>query len=229
MGNKPSSRGSATEIAARLRTEIELGEIRPNDRLPAERELAGRFGISRGTVRKAIEQLASEGMVYTRKGSGTFVSLVASADIRSSFQLARPLELMDARFAFEPHICRLAVLNAVGTDFDKLDELLTGMEQHAENAEEFAELDALFHIKLAESTRNSLLVWIAEQVTLVRGQHQWTRMRDLTLEPKIISVYNAQHRGIVDAIKLREPEVAANAMKDHLETARLSLTRASAT
>ena len=63
----------------------------------------------------------------------------------------------------------------------------------------------------------------------MRGHQQWVRMRRLTLEPEIIANYNRQHRAIVEAIRAREPESAAQRMKDHLETARLSLTRASAT
>ena len=60
-------------------------------------------------------------------------------------------------------------------------------------------------------------------------QPDWVRMRRITLGPGIISQYNRQHRAIVDAIRNREPEAAAERMKEHLETARLSLTRAAAT
>jgi len=62
----------------------------------------------------------------------------------------------------------------------------------------------------------------------VRGQSDWTRMRSLTLNTDIIQQYNAQHRRILNALYSREPEAAASNMKEHLETARLSLTRAAA-
>ena len=93
----------------------------------------------------------------------------------------------------------------------------------------FSKADAEFHRKLVESTRNGLLVWIMGQLNSVRSRDEWTRMRQVTLTPQMIEKYNAQHRRILDAIKSREPELAASEMKDHLETARLSLTRAAST
>ena len=143
--------------------------------------------------------------------------------------MARPLELMDARFALEPHICRLAVLNARRSDFDELELLLRAMESDVDDTTRFAEMDTLFHTKLVETTGNSLLMWIASQINSVRSLSEWTRMRHLTLERNIITRYNLQHRSIVSAIRSREPEKAAHLMKDHLETARLSLTRAAST
>ena len=88
--------------------------------------------------------------------------------------------------------------------------------------------DTEFHRALAESSGNGLLIWVIAQINSVRSQDEWTRMRYLTLDEKIITQYNAQHRQILNAIRTREPERAANMMKDHLETARLSLTRAAA-
>ncbi len=67
------------------------------------------------------------------------------------------------------------------------------------------------------------------QITSVRELDEWRRMRHLTLNEGIITQYNSQHRQILNAIRTREPARAANLMKEHLETARLSLTRAAAT
>ena len=68
-----------------------------------------------------------------------------------------------------------------------------------------------------------------EQIARVRSQADWTRMRILTLDEPTIQTYNVQHRQILNAIRVREAERATSIMKDHLETARLSLTRASET
>ena len=222
------NRMNAVGVFSELRGEIEGGQLRPNDRLPAERELARRFSVSRGTIRRALGELESNGLVDVRPGSGTYVAGNGST-VGPTLENVRPLELIDVRFALEPHICRLAVLNAVKTDFDELEELLTTMETEANDASAFAGHDTMFHAKLAEITGNQLLMWISAQANSVRGHPEWVRMRHLTLEPKIITNYNRQHRSIVEAIRARDPEPAAKRMKDHLETARLSLTRASAT
>lgn len=217
------------ELAAWIRTGIDEGRFRSNERLQTHRMLAERFGVSRGTVRRAIQQLVAEGALRTRTGSGTFVVGAKSGAGSPYIEATRPLELMDARFAFEPHICRLAVLNAIRADFDDLESLLAAMEASESAPGRFAELDGTFHARLVATTGNSLLGWIAEQLEGVRMQPDWVRMRRITLGPGIIAQYNWQHRAIVDAIRNREPEAAAERMKEHLETARLSLTRAAAT
>ena len=94
---------------------------------------------------------------------------------------------------------------------------------------EFSEADAAWHQALAESTGNNLLIGILNQINSVRSLDEWTRMRRLTLNEPTIAKYNAQHRQVLNAIRAREPERAAVLMKEHLETARLSLTRAAAT
>ena len=100
------------------------------------------------------------------------------------------------------------------------------MENSIDDPGAFAEADTAFHRALVNATRNTLLIWLIGQINEVRTFDEWTRMRQLTLDQDIIRSYNVQHRDIVDAIRAREPERAATRMKEHLETARLSLMRA---
>lgn len=224
-----AQRMGAADIAALVRREISKGTLQRHDRLPPERVLSDTYGAARGTVRKALMQLEDEGFVETRPGSGTYVVHEAQTVAAGAIDNATPLELMDARFALEPHICRLAVLHGRRADFDRMEELCTLMETQVDDPTAFSEADTAFHRALADSTRNGLLIWIITQIGSVRGQDDWTRMRRLTLDGQTISTYNAQHRQILNALRTREPERAANIMKEHLETARLSLTRASET
>ena len=110
-----------------------------------------------------------------------------------------------------------------------LEDLLSQMESNLDDPIAFAEADGQFHEALAQATGNSLLVWLVSRVNLVRHQNEWKRMREATLNRQTIIRYNHQHRQIMNAIRAREPERAAMLMKEHLETARLSLTRAAAT
>jgi DNA-binding FadR family transcriptional regulator len=222
-------RPGAAEIAAELRREILAGALRLHDPLPAERRLAAEYGVSRGTVREALGRLEREKLLETRRGSGTYVVHSGPEAASVLFESARPLELIDARFALEPHICRLVVLHGRRHDFELMEELLEVMDRSVEDPDTFSDADADFHARLAEATGNSLLSWMIAQVNLVRGRNEWTRMKHLTLEPRIIEEYNRQHRAIFDAMRGRDAEAASNLMKQHLETARLSLTRAMAT
>jgi len=226
---KRQKRIGSTEIASLLRRDISQGELAARERLAPERELAESYGVARGTVREALNQLSDEGLVEIRPGSGTYITYDPVQSANSVLENARPLELIDARFALEPHLCRLAVLHARQGELDEMESLIETMEMAVRDPVEFSNADTAFHTLLAESAGNSLLIWIVAQINSVRNQEQWSRMRHLTLNEETISQYNNQHRQILNAIRTREPERAAILMKEHLETARLSLTRAAAT
>ncbi len=217
----------AAEIATTLRREIRSGALPLHLRLPAERRMAEAHGVARNTVREALARLAEEGFVDIRPGSGTYVVFQPEEPATSrAIKQASPLELMDARFALEPHICRLCVLHGRHASFDTLDSLCGRMEAALHDPVAFAEADTEFHWTLARATGNGLLSWIIGQINSVRNQDEWTLMRRITLDEAMISKYNAQHRQILDTLRNREAERAASLMTEHLETARLSLTRA---
>ncbi len=225
------TRKSASDVAKSVRRSIEDGDYRRFDRLPPSRQLAEEFGVARNTLRDALLQLEQEGLLETRRGSGTYVTAPArnKNEAPSAVVDATPLELMDARFALEPHICRLIVMNGRREDFQAMEDLCGTMEASNNDPQVFAEADTAFHMSLARATRNNLLIWLIEQINAVRSLDEWTRMRHLTLDDTIIRRYNQQHCDILDALKAREPELAATKMKEHLETARLSLTRVAET
>ncbi len=219
----------AAEIALDMRRAIEQGTYRRFERLPASRQLAETYGVARNTLRDALYQLEREGLLETRPGSGTYVTAQDQSGFPAPVESATPLELIDARFALEPHICRLCVLHGRREDFEIMEDLCVSMEASVDDPIAFAEADTRFHRALASATRNNLLIWLIAQINTVRSLEEWTRMRRLTLDAPIIRQYNLQHREVLNAIRSREPERAAAKMKEHLETARLSLTRAADT
>ena len=219
---------NAAEVVAALRRDISDLKYLPNERLPAERDLSDAFGVARGTLREALRQLEEMAYVERRAGSGTYVTFNDDAPPKVT-ESTRPLELVDARFALEPHICRLAVLHATERDLLKAELLIQKMENWNGDAEVFSEADDAFHFMLAEITRNPLLIWMMQKVADVRNHSQWSQMRSLTLSNAMIDGYNTEHRAILAAIRAREPESAAKAMKDHLGAARDSLMKAAQT
>jgi len=222
-------RNGAPEIVSILRHQIDEGTLEANERLPAERLLANTYKVARGTVRRALNILTIEGYVEIRAGSGTYVKPKKLDYTHSVIENASPLELIDARLALEPHICRLAVLNATQNDFRKADQLLSEMDASVSDPNTFSEADNAFHTLLVETTGNRLLIWIMSQINTVRNQEQWSRMRHLTLNETSIAKYNQQHREILNKLRTREPDRAGELMKKHLETARLSLNRVAST
>jgi len=217
---------NAADIAGVLRRQISSSQYVENDRLPPERLLAEQYGVARGTIREALKQLERSGFVQRRAGSGTYVTYSERDETRSIVETTRPLELIDARFAVEPQMVRLAVLHATEFDLAKAEAHLVAMENCGGSAETFAEADDRFHLALAQCSQNALIVWMMQKMHEVRSHTQWARMRTITLEPGIIALYNRQHRAIVDAIRARDAEAAGRVMKEHLETARRSLVEA---
>jgi len=227
MESKGKKRNAA-EVVSALRRDIADSKYLQNERLPPERDLSDEFGVARGTLREALRQLEEMSYVERRAGSGTYVTFNDNAPPKVT-EATRPLELVDARFALEPHICRLAVLHATERDLVRAEKLILKMEGWDGNSDAFAEADEAFHFMLAEVTRNPLLIWMTQKVADVRNHAQWAQMRSLTLSNTMIEGYNREHRAILDAIRAREPERAAQAMKDHLAAARDSLMKAAQT
>lgn len=215
------STGSAA-IAGRLRSEILSGHYAYGDRLPAERDLATRFGIARNTVREALRQLEEIALVTRRVGSGTFVNYRERTESDEVADATSPVELIDVRFAVEPHIVRLAVLNASGRALDEWHDALKQVES-ADDPEKFSRADEAFHIALAECSRNPLMVWLYQHINDVRGHAQWSARRDKILSEERIARYNQQHRALYEAVVSRDVNTAVGLITDHLETARADL------
>lgn len=217
---------NSSDIVASLRSRIVSMGLMQDDRLPPERELARQFGVARGTVRKALHRLEDAGLVERRMGSGTYVTYSAVDQTQTIIQSTSPLELVDTRFALEPQIVRLAVLNATGHDLDQLQLTMEAVENIGEDYRAFSAADEEFHLGLAACTQNSLMIWMYERVNEVRRHNQWETMKRLTLTPPEIAGYNRQHRVIFEAIVRRDAEAAAGAMQGHLQKARDALVRA---
>ncbi|MDH3672974.1 MAG: FadR family transcriptional regulator [Gammaproteobacteria bacterium] len=210
-------------ITAQLRREILDGGYGYRERLPAERALALQFGASRGTVREALRRLEEMHLVSRRVGSGTFVRYRGHADHEDIAELTSPLELIDVRLVVEPHMARLAVMHANAQDLQRMLEALTIVEGVDDNVEDFSRADEAFHLALAESSRNPLLLWLYRHINEVRRHTQWDARKDKILTATRIAEYNQQHRELYAAIASRDIEHAVRAISGHLEKARSDL------
>lgn len=214
---------TAFSIAARIRRSIVDGDYAYRERLPSERALAEHFGAARGTVRAALNQLEESNMIARRTGSGTFVSYRGHADREDVASLTSPLELIDVRRAVEPPIVRLAVVHANSQDLQRMAGYLEELESADEDAEKFSRADEAFHLCLAESTRNPLMLWLYRHINDIRGHPQWSARKDKILTPQRIREYNDQHRALYTAIMSRDIDTAERVMTDHLAKARSDL------
>ncbi|WP_306120724.1 MULTISPECIES: FadR/GntR family transcriptional regulator [unclassified Roseitalea] len=216
--------------ADQIKALIEAGELPAETKLPSERILCDRLGISRVSLREALRVLESDGYVEVKAGRGTFVRPEASWTPRAPLeqwgeQHEELIEkLLQMRGLIEPGIAALAAENARPEDIAALRDVVDRLAGAAEGSAEAIALDADFHRQLAYSTRNSVVGDLIDYVMNATGQE-----RSVTLaEPGGVGQAAIGHRAIVDAIARRNPNAAETAMRAHLRDARRYLDNARA-
>ncbi|ONI90758.1 GntR family transcriptional regulator [Saccharothrix sp. ALI-22-I] len=219
---RPVRAGNAfEETVERLMQAIRLGVVGPGERLPAERELATRLGVSRVTLREAIRSLQDAGYVESRRGryGGTFVNSpvpVAAPDRRVD-----PEELADAltlRLAVETGAAECAAGRALGA-VERRNLLTRLTECRDASLEEYRRKDSRLHLAIAEATGSpSLTAAVADARTRVNAL-----LDRIPLLAPNLAHSNEQHEVIVTHIVAGDPEAARRAMAEHLDGTALLL------
>jgi DNA-binding FadR family transcriptional regulator len=204
------------ETVDRLGTAIKLGLLAPGSQLPAERELCGRLGIARSTLRQALTALTQSGHVFATRGrgGGTFVSdPQPPADPPSAQMLSQWRETCDQRLAIELGVAVLAAQRAERADLDPLDEVAMVLEGALEDFPAYRQADIRLHVGLAEATRSDRLV---REMTEAQGA-----MTDLigyiAHPPTVLASSNAQHRQLLAAVRERDAIRAVRVMAEHVQ------------
>jgi DNA-binding FadR family transcriptional regulator len=205
-------------VSEALLEEISGGLHAPGDRLPPEREIALRFGVSRTVVREAMRGLASRGVVTVRQGAGIFVAQAhVSATTDSIRLLVRGVPGMnysrvyEVREVIEVTVARLAATRADAGGIDRLRVAATRLTT-AVTGEEYAFADAEFHVVLAGLTDNPLLGALAEAI----GDTMLDVRRQAAYLPGAHERIVDDHSQIVDAVAAGDADRAAGAMQRHL-------------
>ena len=186
------------------------------ERLPAERNLAEEFSVSRGTIRTVLQNLEEQNLVTRKVGSGTYVTHRELSNQHDISSITSPLEMVEVRIAIEPQMVRLAIVNASHRDLEELRKALRQCEECGGDAEKFASADTAFHMALAHCSKNKLMYWVYERISEVRRYSQWRMMKAKLLTPDRINYYNSQHRLLYEAIASRDAKEAVGIIKKHL-------------
>jgi len=213
---KARPRGTTGNVVSQLRRMILEGHYSHEERLPAERDLAGEFDVSRGTIRTVLQHLEEQNLVKRKVGSGTYVTYREPGNQQDISSVTSPLEMVEVRIAIEPQMVRLAISNASHRDLEELRKALRQCEDCGGDAEKFAVADTAFHLALAHCSKNKLMFWIYERISEVREYSQWRKMKAKLLTPDRIDYYNKQHRALYNAIVSRDATEAVKIIKKHL-------------
>lgn len=203
------------DILQKMLALIDSGEYPAGGRLPPERELAERFGVSRPTVREAIIALEALKRVSVKTGSGVYV-LEHSSLSDDVFQTISPFELTEARALIEGEAVALAANLMTQEELELLEQSLTDMALENEAGKLAAgDADREFHHLIAEASRNKMIMLISDQLWHVRNN-----------APQVYEAYKAicdhdgekridEHRDIYDALVRRDADAARSAMHEH--------------
>jgi GntR family transcriptional regulator, transcriptional repressor for pyruvate dehydrogenase complex len=203
------------ETVERLGTAIRLGLLPAGTRLPAERELCGKLGISRSTLRQALVALGQSG--YLRavrgRGGGTFVAETLppaqppSLEVQSAWR-----DTCDERMAVEVGIAVLAAERATPDSIEALAEIVDAIESMLEDFPSYREADTRFHVGLAETTRSPRLV-----TAMTETQGKMSQLiSHIAHPPEVLGSANDQHRRLVAAVRRHDPLGAAREMTEHI-------------
>ncbi len=204
------------QIADQIAGLIAAGEFTPGSRLPAERELATKLGVSRASVREAIISLEIGGLVEVRIGTGIFVTQsAASAGSRDRDVGPGPFELLSARKLIEGEIAALAASNATDRDIEALRQTLKRMESHVDDFSIREESDRAFHLSLAKAAGNGSLELVVEGLWAQRTE-LWGRMQQHFHTPDLAHQTIRDHAAIVKAIAAHDAPGARTAMRRHI-------------
>lgn len=210
----------ALDIIAQIREAILSGSLNPGDRLPAERELVSKFGVSKHTLREAIRALEVLGFLEVRKGAGGG-AVVLEVDMKTTrasianflyFQDVSIKNLSEVRKVLEPYLARMAAERLSSQELDALEAVHQSCVQAVARGEAMRRQEIDFHRILAQVSGNPVLVLILDFVNSLLADSK-TR-----LEPKqdFLDEVLAAHERILKAIRARDPELAGKEMYRHV-------------
>jgi GntR family transcriptional repressor for pyruvate dehydrogenase complex len=208
------------QIVKQVEESILSGQLKPGDQLPAERDLALRFGVSRTAVREAVKTLREKGLVEAYSGRGTFITNGTSQAIRQSLDLMIRINqqegsanLAELRQVLEPEIAALAAPRIEEQLLATMREAVAIMDRNVHDPEAYVEADLDFHLALAEAVGNPLILSLLDSIVgLLREQR--SRIFNVDGGPERGQFH---HKRILAAIEKRDPEKAREAMRAHLK------------
>ena len=219
------SRRVYEQIAEEIQNLIATKQLRAGDRLPAERDLATLFAVSRPSVREAMIALEAAGFIEVRTGDGTYVRQVPTSQPLMPWSKdgdpgPGPLEQFQARRLIEPDLAMRAAVVATDAEIAHLGTLVDEMVEVYPTLGDFDDkLGHRFHTALARSARNSILAGIVEHLWDLRDSDMWRHLRRRVVNSVNRSRAVEDRTRIVQALRQRDPGGAKAAMVALLERA----------
>ena len=210
----------SNEVLEQIKSNILEGEWKPGDKIPSENELKDMFGVSRNSVRAALQKLIALGILTAKHGGGTFVSELSPSMYMNALIPMLMLdndgifEILEFRKIIEIESVKLAAQRAAPEDIERLEKIVADMDAMVGdryNPQTFAVEDSYFHEVLVRCARNSVLmkVYMIIKELLLSSQIEIQKL----IGPFLAFKY---HPLILDAVKRKDPAAASKLMEEHI-------------
>ncbi|NTF33544.1 FadR family transcriptional regulator [Rhizobium skierniewicense] len=212
----------------RLRELLRVTTMSPDGKLPTERLLSERFGLGRREIRRALEVLEAEGLIWRKQGAGTFLGQKPDSWSEHAASLVSGtnfMEIMEVRLRIEPQLAQLAAMRAKDADIARMRELRDKIYERTDA--DWRELwDGSLHRLIAQTAGNQLFLSLFDVINRVRQDPVWQAVRERARkQDRTLKESRDQHTDIIEAIASRDPERAGEAMRNHLLTLQERLIR----
>lgn len=221
MSDKPSDR-LYRDLARNLIAEIAAGTYPVGTRLPAERELAAQYNVSRPTVREAIIALEVQGLVEVRIGSGAYVLRVPGQADVPGFNITA-FELTEARLLFEGEAAALAATQITDDELAEIEALVADIALENLDPKGNDKADRAFHLAIAAATRNQVVIETIENLWNLRYTSPEAALLHRKARTANVKPVVDEHTAILTALKACDPAAARGAMRAHLSAVLESL------
>lgn len=205
------------QVVNQLRKHVGAAGLKAGDRLPPERELAERLGVSRASIKQAIVVLEVQGLVDVRHGGGTYLlrDTLDVEPVEALMERRRRLpDVLDAREALETKLAELAALRRTDQDLAEIDVALEQMTEQVAGGQLGEDGDRRFHAAVTGAAHSELLADFMRAIAVQIAESRHESLQQLHRPARSLE----QHRRIADAIRAGNPKTARRAMRRHLET-----------
>ncbi|WP_454885062.1 FadR/GntR family transcriptional regulator [Sphingomonas oryzagri] len=203
------------DIARALVREMAAGTYPIGSRLPAERELAAQYNVSRPTIRETMIALEVQNLIEVRVGSGAYVRKLPGTPDVAEFHLTA-FELTEARLMIEGEAAALAASQVTDDDLVELEELLEAIESSNQDPMGTDQADREFHLAIARATRNGAMVDAVSRLWQLRAESPDSVLLHAKAWRANVKPVFDEHEAILAAFRLRDPIAARAAMRSHL-------------
>lgn len=207
----------SNQVYEQLLAQIKSNKWKEGAKLPSENEMRQEFGVSRISIREAMQKLKALGIVETRHGEGSFIRRVTSENYRDMlfpmFMIDKNSlqEILEYRMVMEVGATEIAAMRITKEECDALEAIVVRMEQNATDIKVFAHDDIQFHMAIAKATKNNMLI----NVALFMQDLMNASMESIVTH---LGMHDGRyyHRVILEALRVHNREEAARLMREHV-------------